>query len=673
MRRSHAIVAVAVVASASVLASFATQRWFARPPPQLDRPERSTATGDRSEASSAIPVAPTAERKDELEDEPSRRPRAVAPERPSTPVLPRFGRVIDAQNGVAIAGATVGRPAFAPGGLLDRAIWSLQRFEGPTTTCRDDGRFEFPLSDGEWLVVSAEGYAPRPIAATKLGAVIADATAVQLERPARLRATVEFDGGKPAERIDVRVIDRVEGVRFVVEAATDARGEALLAGVTPGRELAIELADGFALLWRDPVGTEFRAGDGIVKKWQLGASAIVSGRVVDQHGEPVADATISAHVDEDGALDPREAEALVREIEERWGANRWGGGARRTDDDGRFLVGPMAAGTAFVAVGPREEEVLERGHGGTARFATLRAGDRSACFEFVVERGLAIRGRLVASDGVGRRGRVLVFLRGEDGAWGFVAGCESDESGRFALSGASRRSEAVVMAMAHDGSLATRRPVALRAEEEQALALAPAQSVVVGGGVDRVLFFRAQDLRRAEPFIVEETVEEGGLDVLRVLGLEAGRYDVALFDRTGRAAVVRGFVVGESGEQRLEPTLGPAGVVHWSPARELARRGGASSSISASVRIRVDGLLLVEDLWPSADGATRDTSSPLPPGELTIEHELSGRRWTKRCTLRAGEHLGVALPSSTARAPRDEADGDEGAEVIGTIRRGDDE
>jgi hypothetical protein len=664
MSRSARIVAVVATALALVAASFAAKGWLAPATPSLTQPSVGAPTEPQQSAShDEEQLLPTVE--PNVESVP--RPRASPPRGPRSP---RFGRVIDAQNGVPISGARVGRPQPAPGGLLDRDIWSLQRLDD-TTACDDAGRFEYALADGEWLVGAAEGYAALPIAAMRLGATREASGAVQLVRPARLRATVEFDEGPAVEGVAVRVIDCIEGARFVVEGTTDAHGEALLTGIAPARELQIEIADGFALLARDPVTTEFKSGGGIVKTWRLPPPPIVSGRVVDQHGDPVSGAGVSGWPVSEAAFDPSTEAQYAREIEETWGAARWGGSALSADDDGRFLLGSRNPGIVSIRVAAREQDDREHCHSASVAYATIRAGERSRWLDVEVDRGLVIRGRLVAPDGTPRECDLRACFAEDRGALYGLVSFRSDEEGRFELRGVSRHCKATLLATSVDGTLATRLPVVVRTvADEQLLALMPAQSLVVALRTEegestrpsRLLFFRASDGSLAMPCIDEfdDASRFRHRTEIRVVGLAPGSYDLVVEERA-ELAIMRGVVVEESGEQRLEPRLEPTGTIvvpaarEWREDDDRAVEAGWPRPLHGNLRVRVAGLLLVDESFRRGDNHSWEVSHfAVPPGPVTVERTVDGQRSTETFTIAVGEKREVRVPAKKPASADDE-------------------
>lgn len=596
----------------------------------------------------------------------------------------RHGRVVAADSGIELADALIRLPAGAPGGLLRDGLFSLQR--GPVLARSDaNGRFAADVAADagadDWIVIAAAGYAPRALAAAELGASAGGAPTFALERPARLRATVVAVDGTPAAGVSVRLVDRFDGARFVVEATTDETGVASLDGVPPECELAVELTEGRALLERESVTMRFASGATLTRRFALRAAAIVSGRVVDQDGLPVAGATVDARALIELADGQAAAEEQMREAESLEGAQRWWSSGVAVDDDGRFLLPIVEPCFVVVGVEPAPLELPNSQRWGQAlAVVELPPGRRSATVTLAVERGLAITGRLVGLDDEPVAGTAVATWTFDGNFIEQENRLETGTDGRFAFHGVSRRTVLQLMGRSRDRALISQKPVAVRvADGEVTLRLVPRQRVLVRAR-DGASRFTLQDARlfaadgrewqpREER---EEQLEDGA--ALECDAVPAGRYDlwVLAVPRWPEGGDAAGAEVpaddgGEEVTAEIPEELDPSAfAVAWTRGVDVAASGTTvvevelqraaelellASEPSAGVvgaRVLIDGRLFFKervDVVPigSADDLVARRLF-LPPGEVVIEWIVAGRKTTEQLTLIAGETRRAAPP-----------------------------
>ncbi len=635
-------IAVTVVVTAAGIAAFVA--WWQRERPSLEPVVRQAPVYDAAPDEVATPASSEAART------------------ATRVTTQRYGRVMDAATGIALAEAPIGWPASANGGMLRRDVWSLQRMrvEGRSD---DDGRFALAAAEDDWLVIAAEGYAPRAVASQELGRTDVEPLVIQLTRPARLRATVLEADGRPASGVTVRLLERIGAVRFVVEATTDARGEALIADVPTDRELEVELTEGLALLDCDVVTMRFTAGEGIVKRWKLRGGPLVSGRVVDSNGVPVPDTAVDWHRCVPLELGAAAADRAAREAEPIYGAMRWSGARIVTDGDGRFVWPDVASGFAIFAADAEERGAAAGAcHGPASGWVEVREGARSAWLELVVERGLEIVGRLVGPDDAPVVGTVGTRFIEKDGTVEWMASVATDKEGRFRFRGATNRTVLTLAGTSLDESLATREPVKARVSSGEVVVRVELQQRVVvqahdEAGAERavreVRFFRPDgsqvpQLDRAERF----EQRENGLELQRV-GFEPGTYDVLVFAGESEVALVRGFVVQARGTSTIAARVGKAAIleVDPSPVADAVLDGEENPGVSHAVGVRVlaEGVCLAKCGSAYADPKKNVIRSEVelfvPAGAVTLEWiDNDGRKRTQQLTLVAGERRRVVPP-----------------------------
>lgn len=627
-------------------------------------------------------------------------PRAARPPT-RTAKLRRFGRAIDARNGVPLAGATIGRPAPAPGGLLERDVVSLERLE-PLATSAADGRFELLAGEDEPLVVQAAGFAPFALLGEVLAARPHDAPRLALAIGGTLRARVLQRGSRPGAGVTVRAIERIDAYRFVAEATSDAEGIAQLANLPPGRDFEIELTEGRALLDAERETLRVAPHEVIERSFGVDEPVMLCGVVRDQHGDPVAGARVSIFgpiPSEDGPAHAREILQDANDSRVRWVVPDL---ETQCDGDGRYLV-PLEHQVqgAYVVlvlggVGPRAVRSVDAvapdgaGFGPAIALAAVVVGSRSAVCDVTVDRGLELRGRLVAPDGSGVAG-ALIEPRHFAGFGSHVSAPLVGAAGRdghFGLSGISRNAAIPVGAMSWDLRWWTPEPVTLRYDgTEKQVVLEPTPWFVVasrdrdGHALDLdVVLIRlensgvrdSRDRRRFESNIVslaDETTlffridhgrgAERDVELRRAIAFKdvpTGTHAIVVTTATQPPCIgILRDVRYSAGEQLLlDVEVAPAAtlaLLRSDRPRARASRGGARRAAPADIGARV----LVGDLclWRGRVTSHQDVEHPddpgrgllVPPGDLTVEWILPGGKTTESLTLLPAERRVALAPS----------------------------
>ncbi|MHC4136978.1 MAG: carboxypeptidase regulatory-like domain-containing protein [Planctomycetota bacterium] len=295
-----------------------------------------------------------------------------------------FVGVVENEQGRPIAGAAV--LATAQNSLR----WSLQNFQrGAWNVARSDdaGRFLAAVQDWyyennrtqQWLVVASHSdYVlgmTKPLKLPKKGETVE--VRIVLKAAGTVRGRVEFEGGAPAPNIRVTASPKpVKGgqpyeTRASRSGMTDFDGRFEIPGIAEGvHSLSAYYRDGRV------EAVEVRAGDRDLKL-VIRPSASIAGFVVDEEGEPVANARVSAIIPTAGAerkqsgvsgqggrftithLDPGVYPLVVEPQEQAWSTQNPGFETKRVD--------PVATGTEELAIVVSYGPTLQGrviGHGG---------------------------------------------------------------------------------------------------------------------------------------------------------------------------------------------------------------------------------------------------------------------------------------------------------------------
>ncbi len=252
--------------------------------------------------------------------------------------------------------------------------------------------------------------------AATLQVAVVDATGAALPR-ARVSVTTDSDNVVQSEgvvAIPIACDDPIWGT------IADESGRATLTGLLPGVPLNVSAYQG-QLARKVPQPLKLEAGEVRSLEVCLGGGALIRGSLIDTAGKPIGAREI-------WLLPPeRRSSGMVKRWEEDdVRARAW------TDQEGRFEVHDLAAGTWLLAPAPREARRLDSVEDGVPSLAqAVVVAPATAIVEVVlqVERGAYLGGRVLNPSGQPAEG-VWVFAHSVV-APGSIASGDSDEEGAF--------------------------------------------------------------------------------------------------------------------------------------------------------------------------------------------------------------------------------------------------
>jgi uncharacterized GH25 family protein len=213
-----------------------------------------------------------------------------------------FGRLIDAQSGAAIGDGTVQLEGFGSG---KRAKSAVKIATDP------DGTFE--LSAASWRLDFARAFSPKSARATfalSRGHATRDqALTVELSRSATIEAQVRDRAGAPVQGARVKVssdsswLDFNQGTALDFRwrgsnelewsAKTDSSGRCVLEDVASNSPLVVELQLEGLLAKREVDVMVLAPQERRSLNFVADAGAVITGTVLDQHGQPVKDCSLA--------------------------------------------------------------------------------------------------------------------------------------------------------------------------------------------------------------------------------------------------------------------------------------------------------------------------------------------------------------------------------------------
>jgi uncharacterized GH25 family protein len=241
------------------------------------------------------------------------------------------GTVVD-RAGQPIADAQVVADPDFSGGVADRAVWSVRGVQ--ETVADQGGAFTFAgRPDGTYRIRAARPGASEAALALSEGITAKPGDTVKLAVPAdgRLAGKVELAGGKPPAAFTLTL----GGTNAVPFASPD--GAFVLTGAAGTYPLTVE-GPGFVSLTKEVTLSEGKDTDAGTITVQPGRS--ISGRVVDEHGVPVAKATVAAGF----LLTGGGAELYIKD--ESPGAQD-----TTTDDNGQFVLSGFPPAAITIVAG----------------------------------------------------------------------------------------------------------------------------------------------------------------------------------------------------------------------------------------------------------------------------------------------------------------------------------
>lgn len=308
------------------------------------------------------------------------------------------GRVVD-RDEVPVVGAEVTIR------LEDKARKTLGSTGSVGAISDGEGRFNFtglPVAGGVDLTVRASGYALKEV----LGIEPADDEEVEvlLELGARLEGQVLSDDGSPIARAVVRVEPASPAGSPSRLTLTDVEGVFTFDNLDSGEMTISARAEGYLESPKVLVELSADIGKGGVEL-RLTRGNALTGRVSAANGQPIAGARIEA----------RQSQAQAT-----------------SNDQGRYRLESLE---------PGEQTVIVRREGFLHRVEKIEILSGVSVFDFVLDSGLNVSGRLVGEDGIPLAGGRVTLTRqgalsGEQRGVG-VSRSTSDTSGNFKLGGLS--------------------------------------------------------------------------------------------------------------------------------------------------------------------------------------------------------------------------------------------
>jgi uncharacterized GH25 family protein len=343
---------------------------------------------------------------------------AVAPQTPPAPapqgIAPKWRLDVDPEGPLRLEGQVLGPDGK---GVLGAQVW-LGSVPPRSATSEADGSFSFDKLVGRTYAVSASLSAPDnelvggPLS-YKLTAS-SDPLVIRMMEGAALTVKVVDDAAHPISGAEVKV----EGFGASIQRAdtpekTDDHGTVKIKPIHPGWVGVEVTASGYALgVGFTTVGSAGATGELTIT---MRKGVAVSGRVIDEHGRPVARAHVSAN---DGMP---------------WG---WGMGrdAEEVESDakGQFTIPALAAGTHHLTAVDGEHE--------PAHSTPITVATRAVTgIEITMKEGGTLSGMVVDHDGKPTR-FATVRIAGTGAQMWKVASRQatSDEHGKFELRGLAR-------------------------------------------------------------------------------------------------------------------------------------------------------------------------------------------------------------------------------------------
>jgi hypothetical protein len=681
-RRIAAIgLVLAAVATATAFAWFVLSRPLPLPSPEhaASIPVPTMETPPPQEAAPAPPF--TARRR-----KPPPPPYLPPYEKPQGPLLvdllraprreieihfPRlFGRVVSAADEAPIRDAVIGVPnEFDSGREFEKHVLDVDDVRAVTRT-DGDGRFELDESVvGSVMMVRSSGFGQQLLDRAWLGPAHEAPFVIELAPAAKLDVRVSNRVGSPMAGVEIRLIANAyestprsdlphKGIISLLVGAhrvTDDNGQATFAQLPADVPFDAELWSAQTLLVRDPDELVLEAGKVNSREWHLGAGSTVTGRVVDDAGQPVGGTTLwlTQH------LVPETSS--VRRTS--WGWFDRDKIARKccTDAEGGFTIENVTPGRWWLGVAPSMQRithpalVVEDAIAPVAEAFDVDPQGDTVNLLLRVNRGLYIRGEAIDGDGEPVLAAILAKLSSADEA--FVADATTYRAtGQFVLGPLepgdySIQADPSSMERTAGGRFVPGKP------------LLPIKSLIVAAGRDDVVlkFDRGATIQakavRADTGVDAPATfvlaHANGSEAWHTTGFESsssalfcdiepGDYSLSVVTSDGRAGCVPELHVAEG--QVLDSV-----VVRVDPGARLKLTYEGTSEEYANVTILAGGTVYGED------GIKRKTSATFvaPAGTVTVRWAAGDDRFEEKVDLSVGETRELVWPPTKGDEPTD--------------------
>lgn len=278
------------------------------------------------------------------------------------------------------------------------------------------GRFRFAdLAAGRHVLhVDPVGYLPE--SEVILSGAFEDGVTIELRPASGLRGTVEDLDGRPVKAFDLQL--RESNKRGIIGGAVgasrrvrDGQGRFEVDDLEPGWYLVEVWARGHAVTLSDPVVVR-KNGRIAEISVTLQQAATLAGSVVDDLGQPIADARISLHSNNTPTF------GFLRASASR---GSWHG-STRTDDQGLFELTEVTARTYQIEVDHPRYPVVH--HNDVA----IEAGERRELAPVVLDRPAVLTGAVIDASGQLLKGVTVTLGGGKNRATRQVV---SDGEGRY--------------------------------------------------------------------------------------------------------------------------------------------------------------------------------------------------------------------------------------------------
>jgi hypothetical protein len=532
------------------------------------------------------------------------------------------GRVVDGETEQPLAGVEV----VARTNSGDSIDESIELARGRTV---GDGRIVLRLPAWQHAIVRCEapghfwgGSRVREEAASPDAA-----QTVTLRRPAGLAGTVLGSDGSAVPDIEVSVAapawQLIEGSYWddvLWTGVSNADGRCAFPELPSAVELFVTLRRGERVLaWTHSSTDALRLepGESHAVEWQLAGGARVTGRLVDHGGAPQAGVELVLRAAQLPITNPRLEPLYTGRLVRKESSDRNAPSVARTstETDGSFAFEDVSAGGWML-------EFDSKGFPELALPFVVHAGEELVELAPVVDRGLAIRGRVLDPEGAPVNG-TSIWARGTGVELRFVgARGESRVDGSFTLEPVCAGTYLLETLPLDDPFVARSEPVACRAGD------AAVELRLRWGGTLEVTSIDAASGEEVDSRVSVRPAREGAYETLgwEQQHLPAGHYEVVAWTKD-TIGVLPDLLVGERSAATVDVLLAPGARVSfgdWSdPALDVH---GLEVFAGALLRSTGDPLLVPAGpvrvrAWHERLDGTRETV-------LELEHTLAaGEEW----------------------------------------------